>query len=242
MATAQAKRLHEANGKLVVVCRPNGVPQWNEVFENNPRIARAHVRGTQTMVNCSGHRPYIAGKSPTKWSWKPWDIAPGEIYFSPLEKAFGARHAGKILVEPNTKVQDGNKAWIWKRWQQLVDLMGRENFVQVGAPGSRTLDGVNFVQTGTFRHACAVLSVSRAFVGTEGGLHHAAAALGVPAVVLFSEFISPEFTGYATHRNLRHAGVACGSRIPCAGCKISMAAITVDEVSTNLEEVLNVPS
>jgi ADP-heptose:LPS heptosyltransferase len=89
----------------------------------------------------------------------------------------------------------------------------------------------------TFRLACAVLANCRAFVGTEGGLHHAAAALGIPSVVLFSEFIGPDITGYKTHRNLRHAGPACGSRLPCQGCVDSMNAISVDEVTTNLWEV-----
>lgn len=239
MASAQVKRLHESNGRRVVVCRPNGVQAWSEVFENNPRIARDHGSNTQRLVNCSGPRPYIAGKTPAKWTWKSWRIEPGEIYLSPAETEFAATHAWRILVEPNTKAVDGNKAWIFNRWQQLVDRHGRDNFVQVGVPGARRLEGVRFVETATFRLACAVLSKSRAFVGTEGGLHHAAAALGVPAVVLFSEFISPDITGYKTHRNLRHAGAACGSRLPCTGCKASMEAITVDEVSTNLGEILN---
>jgi ADP-heptose:LPS heptosyltransferase len=237
MATAQAKKLHEANGRPVLVCRPNGVPMWNEVFENNPRIAKAHGRNTQKLINSSGARPYIAGKTTTHWIWKRWDISPGEIYLSAAERTFAEPHGGSILVEPNTKVQDGNKAWPWDRWQALVDRGG--NFVQVGAAGARQLRGVHFVETPTFRLASAVLAASRAFVGSEGGLHHAAAAFGVPAVVLFSEFISPEITGYKTHRNLRHAREACGSRLPCLGCKASMLAITVDEVSTNLGEILN---
>jgi ADP-heptose:LPS heptosyltransferase len=108
---------------------------------------------------------------------------------------------------------------------------------------SRPLPGDNVlhVLTPTFRHAMAALSVCRAFVGTEGGLMHAAAAVNVPGVILWSEFISPDITGYTMHRNLRHAGVACGSRLNCSGCRASMAAITVGEVADNLKELLSCP-
>ena len=238
MATAQARQLHEATGKKVLIVDRRGVPQWHPVFENNPRIVRtlANRRDARALLNCSGSRPYIAAKGPERWFWKAWKIAPGELYLSQAERDFAAPYAGAVLIEPHTKVQGSNKAWIWDRWQALVDCGGE--FIQVGAAGTQVLRGARFVETQSFRHACAVLAVSRAFVGTEGGLHHAAAALGIPAVVLFSEFISPAITGYASHRNLRHAGEACGSRIPCAGCKASMEAITVDEVRTNLQEII----
>jgi ADP-heptose:LPS heptosyltransferase len=236
MATAQVKQLHAATGRKVVVVDQRGRPQWHAVFEGNPRIARVPERGAQRLMNCSGRRPYIAAKGPQHWEWRKWPISPGELYLSAEERAFASGHSGAVLIEPHTKVVGSNKAWIWERWQALVDCGGE--FIQVGPAGTQLLRGVRFVETPSFRHACAVLAVSRAFVGTEGGLHHAAAALGVPAVVLFSEFISPKFTGYSMHRNLRHAGPACGSRIPCEGCRTSMEAITVEEVSSNLQEII----
>ncbi len=109
----------------------------------------------------------------------------------------------------------------------------RSDFVQCGA-GDVRLPGATQVPTPTFRHAAAVLSVCRAFVGTEGGLMHAAAAVGTPAVILWSEFISPEITGYSSMTNLRHAGKPCGNRFNCPSCRKSMEAITVDEVVAGL--------
>jgi ADP-heptose:LPS heptosyltransferase len=234
MATSQVKAINAATRRKVLVVGRGGQIQWSEIFENNPRILRRYEGGCVRLTNGSGLRPYIESKTPTHWVWKRWPIAPGEIFLSVEEKAFAAPHRGRILVEPHTKVEGSNKAWFFDRWQALVDQGGE--FVQVGPAGTRVLRGVHFVETTSFRRACAVLAVSRAFVGCEGGLHHAAAALGVPAVVLFSEFISPEITGYAGHRNLRHAGEACGSRLPCEGCRASMEAITVDEVHSNLKE------
>lgn len=238
MATAQVKQISERNGgrKVCVVGR-SGQPQWSEIFENNPRISRTANRYTTRLVNGPGVRPYIAAKTETHWTWKQWAITTGELFLTKAEHAFAAPHRGLIMVEPLTKVADSNKAWIWDRWQELVYRIGVHRFIQAGPSNVRRLDNVMFVETPTFRHACALLSVSKAFVGTEGGLHHAAAALGLPAVVLFSEFISPDITGYASHRNLRHAGPACGSRLPCPSCKASMEAITVDEVQRNLEEI-----
>jgi ADP-heptose:LPS heptosyltransferase len=236
LATGQVKRINLATGKRVVVMNRRGQPQWNDVFENNPRIARRDAPELERLVNCGGARPYIAGKSPTHWVWKRWDIAPGEIYLTPAEREFGAHYAGRVLIEPSTKVRGSNKAWLAERWQRVVDKSGL-SFVQVGPEGTAWLDGVVRVPT-TFRQACAVLAASRAYLGPEGALHHAAAALAVPAVVLWSHFIDPVFTGYATQRNLRHADGWCGSRTPCPTCRRSMEAITVHEVIHHLSEVI----
>jgi hypothetical protein len=239
MATSQVRSIHARTGRPVLVVDRRNRPVWADVFENNPHILQRPIhRPFEFLRNASGMRPYIAAKTATRWTWREWDIGPGELYLSDEENAFAAPYVGRVMVEPNVKVNGHrNKAWPWERWQALVDL-DVAPFIQCGPDGTRWLDGVERVVTPTFRHACAVLGVSRAFIGTEGGLHHAAAALGVPAIVLWSEFIEPRFTGYAAHRNLRHAGPSCGSRLPCAACAASMEAIAVGEVAANLVEVL----
>lgn len=227
MATAQARQLHQVTGKRVVVVDLRSRPQWSPVFEHNPIITR-DVRGSATLLNASGVRPYIAGKSTERWVWRHWNIEPGSLYLTSDELARAASFAGKILVEPNTKVAGGNKAWPFERWQQLVDR-DPGCYIQVGSAESRRLRGVAFTET-SFREALAILASSIGFVGGEGALHHAAAALSLPSVVLWSEFISPEFTGYPSQHNIRHATGWCGRRQTCAGCKASMLAISVDEV------------
>lgn len=239
MATSQVRSMNEQTGKRVVVVDRMGRPRWSEAFENNPRIACEYDHKTTVrLMNAGGARPYIRQKTPTHWMWQRWDIKPGELYLDKHEHAFGEAYAGGILIEPNTKVLDGNKAWPFARWQELVSRAPHHKWIQVGAPGSRVLSGVTFVETPSVRKAFGVLSASRVFVGCEGALHHAAAALDVPAVVLWSEFISPLFTGYASQRNIRKAQRVCGSRVPCASCRASMEAITVDEVLSALEEEL----
>jgi hypothetical protein len=238
MATAQVKAMNEANGLPVVVM---GLEQrrlmWSEVFEHNPRILRRPSGRFQILVNGPNARPYIAAKYQERWVWKKWNIQPGELYFDKTEREFAEPYRGCVLIEPHTKVANGNKAWEWQRWQMLVEEMADIRFVQTGPFNTRPLRGVELVAT-SFRQAAAILSVARAFVGSEGALHHAAAALSIPAVVLWSEFISPEITGYSQHRNIRHAGTPCGARVPCVGCKISMGLISVEEVMAELKEAL----
>jgi hypothetical protein len=230
MATADIKALHAETGRPVHVVGKGERVMWSEVFENNPKVSRGRS-GTVRLVNGPGLRPYIVGRNDVRWTWRRGrDQQPGELYLTPAEKAFAAPYAGKVLIEPNVKANGhANKAWAFERWQAVVREYGAP-MLQVGQPGTRWLEGVQRVTTPAFRLACAVLAVSRGFVGTEGALHHAAAALGVPAVVLWSEFIAPDVTGYTTQRNIRHAGEPCGARVPCASCAASMAAIGVDEV------------
>lgn len=237
MATSQVREINERTGQKVVVVDRLNRPRWSEVFENNPRISRVQTGNCQRLLNAGGARPYIRHKTDSHWAWKRWDIKPGEIFLSDPEKLFAISYVGKVLIEPNTKVVDGNKAWIWDRWQAVVDSMNLD-WIQIGPPGSRRLSNVTFVETNV-RRAFAVLGACKLFVGTEGALHHAAAALKTPAVVLWSEFISPLYTGYPTQRNLRTTINTCGARLPCSSCKQSMEDISVDNVIEAIRKELS---
>ncbi len=233
--------MQRTDPRPVLIIDAYGRPRWSPIWEGSTRIMRER-RGNdyQSLLNGPGARPYIERKLPTRWVWRDnFRVEPGEIFLTNTELEFAEPWRGCVLIEPNVKVKPEavNKRWIWRRWQEVADSRMAE-FVQVGPLGVPRLDLVACAETENFRLACAVLSVCRAFVGTEGGLHHAAAALGVPAVVLFSGFIPPKITGYETQRNIHHGGAACGSRLPCLHCKEAMEAIGVDEVLENLEAVL----
>lgn len=238
MATSQIRAINERTGRLVVVVDLRGRIRWAEgVFNNNPRIASMQTRRTARLCNAGGSRPYIHAKTPTRWIWKLWDIAPGELFFDPDERRrIADTKSDAVLIEPHTKVPGSNKAWLWERWQAVASS-GVARFVQIGPPGTRALDGVQFIETRTFREALLVMAACRGYVGTEGGLHHAAAALNVPAVVLWSHFIAPQFTGYASQTNIRHSDTYCGLRVPCMECHASMEAITTTEVIEAIAEI-----
>ncbi len=244
MASGEARKLHKSNKLPCIIVDRYGRPYWSEMWDGLPYIVkRAAGRNVNRLQNGPGVRSYIAGKTANNWTWRAYKPTPAEIVFTAEEKAFAEPYRGMIMIEPNVKtLGHTNKAWIAERWRDLLLLVNQ-------AMGLRTVQcyptGEGFwfpgehVVTPSFRHAAAVLSVCRAYVGTEGGLHHAAAAVGTPAVVIFGGFISPAVTGYAAHRNLfTGTGLGCGSRLNCAHCRKAMENITVDQVVTELEKLL----
>lgn len=246
MASGRARVMQLTDPRKVRIQHQNK-RAWSEVWENNPRIAGPSEEGDFQILYArsvsSNMRPYHLAKSPQKWTYnlafRP-DV--GELYFSDAEKSFGQQFAPQVIVEPNIKAAASpNKRWPWERWQAFASMATKAGIrlYQVGPPGTRKLIGVALIDTKSFRLACAVLARAKAYVGGEGGLHHAAAALGVPGVVVMGGFTPLELTGYSLHRNLGVSlGDACGMRMPCAHCAREMARITPDEVFKQLMEVL----
>jgi len=240
-ATGEAKVHHAATGRRV--CFGNGGKfYWSEVFDGNPRLARAPAPDVDVLVQGGGARPYIAEKGGKRWIWKPYKPIPGELYFTPAELEFARGFRHKIILGPDVKqVGHINKDWGRARWVELTRLLCGLPIAQFVSMGLRNapLPGVEQIGTETFRQAAAVLAGARAAVLHEGGLHHAAAAVGAPAVVIFGGFISPAVTGYDMHRNLFAGdGLGCGSRINCQHCRDCMATITPTIVANALRELL----
>ena len=72
---------------------------------------------------------------------------------------------------------------------------------------------------------------AKLFVGTDGGLHHAAAALGIPSVVIWTGFTSPRHLGYDTHRNIHDGSEPCGTfHSVCSHCLLKAKNISVEQV------------
>jgi ADP-heptose:LPS heptosyltransferase len=239
IATGQARRLQQLDKRKVLIRDRNGRIRWSEMWANNPRIFSPADRCTaQEITNGPGVRPYIAAKTDRQWFWRDWECPRGEIYFSEDEIGFAAAlPAPVVVIEPNNKPKASpNKDWGRERWTRLALLLRDEGLpaTQLGPPGTQVIDRAKIIHTPSFRHACAVLARARVAVLPEGGLHHAAAAIGVPAVVLFGGFISPKQTGYQGQVSLFTGGTPCGMRIDCKHCKDAMAAITPEAV---VEEV-----
>ena len=239
MVTGIAKRLNANAEKQAVVIDRRGDQRWHEMWANNPRIMRhswdrksvAHI-----VLNGPGVRPYIAQKTAGRWVWKDFSCPVGEIYFSAEEKAYADKiDYPFVVIEPNCKPKASpNKDWGRARWQLLADLLTKQklNVLQLCEPGVHVLRNVTPIYTPSFRTACAVLAKSSGAVLPEGGLHHAAAAVGVRAVVIYGGYISPRQTGYDIHANLFTGGEPCGMRVHCDHCKKAM-----DEIEPEL--VLN---
>jgi ADP-heptose:LPS heptosyltransferase len=246
MSSGEARRLWKATGKPVLITDRSLRPVRSDLFNGLPYIIFAPTQHYQHLINGSGTRPYILSKLHKQWTWRKYQPQPAEIVFTPEELAFAEPYRGLVMLEPNVKaIGHRNKDWGTINWTQLDSALHLASIktVQCGPPGTRYLPHVKGVETMTFRQACAVLSVARAFVGHEGGLHHAAAAVGTPAVVIFGGFISPKVTGYASHRNLFtggtiHSSLGCGRRTECQHCRDAMNKILPSQVFNELRGLL----
>lgn len=246
MVTGQVRELQRADPRKVRIEYERA--RWSEVFDHNPRIARPEERGDFQVLRprTNGLRPYCAAKSEVRWTWKAYRPPVGELYFSRDERRYAEQFAGAVVIEPTLKRKASpNKAWGWVRWQDLALLMVQAGLgppLHLGPRDTPRLGYARFGEMPSFRHACAVLALARAAVLPEGGLHHAAAALGVPTVVIYGGYISPEVTGYDTQVNLfaktdEHP-LGCGWRTPCTHCDAAMASITPARVFDELRRLL----
>lgn len=234
--------MHARTGRKVCIRRRDGKPYWSPVWDGVPFLARRADASTDVIINGGGPRGYIDAKYGDRWVWRKYHARPAEIVFTEAEIAFAAPHAGRVMIEPHGKaVGHTNKVYPFNRWLEVVRSMPGELFVQCGAGDLPWLmePNVKHVVTPSFRHAAAVLEVSRALVSGEGGLMHAAAAVDVRAVVVYGGFISPACTGYSMHKNLfTGEGLGCGLRTTCQHCTKAMSRITPTMVVDNLKEIL----
>ncbi len=104
-----------------------------------------------------------------------------------------------------------------RRWPFFLDLVGRLtvegwSVLEVGRhPGQALRSCRSFLNQLSVRATAALLARCTLFIGNDSGLSHLAAAVGTPAVVIFSS--TPWWT-----RAYRTTWPVCSTR-PCAGCR-----------------------
>jgi hypothetical protein len=230
MASGDAKEANERTGKKVKLGDGVRMSWDSQVFANNPRMASNSNTDVVWVKNYQGHRPYLKGTKNGHMLFND-DYKPrvGEVYFNQLEKKnIDKIDKDYIVVEPNVKrvyAHTINKAW--HGWEELFkhDLP----WLQLGDVTVKRY--TKWKETTTFREALQILSKAKLFVGTDGGLHHAAAALGIPSVVIWTGFTSPRHLGYDTHRNIHDGSEPCGTYDSvCQHCLLKSKAITVEQV------------
>lgn len=243
MATAWARRAKQKHPDQKVFIGPENKPEWSVAWENNPNInkpsdfVKANKDPVVWVPHFTGHRPYIKGCTAGNIIYDEEHRAiPGDVFLTDQEIEPFREYAGSILIEPHIKGSfSGNKAWFWDRWQEVARKL--PNVIQIGDKNKKALPGVRRVHTGNFRQALAVVSQASLVITTDGALHHAAAALGKPAVVLWGARTHPKILGYDTHLNLYTGnGESCGSMAPCQHCMEAMKKITVEMVLEAVRE------
>jgi ADP-heptose:LPS heptosyltransferase len=244
-AHARGKRIAFGDGTKII---------WDhhseQIFKGNPNIARPgdekEHNDLEWVPFFRGNRIYNTQVSDGKWKWNyDFKAIPGEIYFSPDEHKFAERVGqGFIAIEPNVpefKSVANNKRWPLDRYNKVARYLRKSGHKVIQFNyGLHRLDDVEQIKVPSFRHAARILQNAKLYIGPEGGLHHAAAAVGLPAVVLFGGFIPPAVTGYDFHINLTGGAEACGSLQTCQHCIEAMEAIGVDEVYTAAIERMRV--
>lgn len=251
MGSGVARVVRARTGRRVAFGR-GGKIKWHVnahlIFRNNPNVAapgEEHAKDLMWIPHYPGSRLYC--QMPTgqnRWQFKAGMQEVGEFFFDERELAeVAAVPSGLILIEPNTKHQAPNKQWGYERYLETAGLLARAGYrVAQFVTGGMALPGVEQIRTRDFRGAAAVLQRARLYVGPEGGLHHAAAAVGTPAVVIFGGFISPAVTGYAQHVNIfTGTGLGCGVTTPCQHCRQAMARISSDMVAQAALGILEGP-
>ena len=227
---AKRARLRHPDKKI---CIGNGqVVEWiPEVHDGNPYLLRSPEPGCLWVHSHKSFRPYvdIEKSTETKYTWKrDFKAYPGELFLSEEELDVWKDYKGAVYIEPNIKGWLGpNKDWGFERWQAVVNALPEVQWVQ---GQGKTLEGVTQLDTESFRDACCLLAHCSLFVGTDGGLHHAAAALDKKAVVIWGGYTHPRNLGYETHTNLHQGGEPCGNVKACDHCKKAMDKITVEMV------------
>ncbi len=242
-AAARGKKIAFGDGRHII-----WGPWCAEMFANNPNIARPgeeHAKTTEWCHHYKGNRLYNQQEN-GRWLWNmDFRVRPGELFFDEDEKKIAQKHNGKfIVIEPNVpwwKPVAPNKDWGEANYNKLAkELFDRGcDLVQFKHRNTRRIiPDAKLIEHDQFRKSISVLSKASLYVGPEGGMHHAAAAVGVRAVVLFGGFIPPEIMGYKDQINLTGGATACGNIQPCIHCKRAMEAITVDDVLSSCMLVL----
>lgn len=246
MATGMARGAHD-RGKKIAFGDGKRImwgPYSKAIFRGNPNIAWP---GSERDKNIEWIHYYKGGngtriynkQGPGHWIWNyDFRVTPGEFYFEQEELKFAENHGGGfIFIEPNVARKDNapNKQWPFDRFAWVAEKLKADGY-EIVQP---IYSGANFriacarpIYSVDLRHAAAVLARAALYIGPEGGLHHAAAAVGTVGVVIFGGFIPPAVTGYVAelHTNIAGSDRFCGSFKACPHCKQAMEAIDAEHV------------
>ncbi len=155
-----------------------------------------------------------------------------------------------VVMEPGTNRDwfGSLRGWPQHRWESLIRRFALEfpgmPVVQIGMKETPPIDGAIDLRGKTsFRQAALLMRQSSLFVGTEGGLMHAAKATGANALILWGGVTLPEFAGYPeSQRVICHyvACAPCGNLGWCDKGHTCMNSIGVDEVIGEMRQLLGV--
>jgi ADP-heptose:LPS heptosyltransferase len=248
MASALARGLH-TQGKLAAFFAPkedSRVIKWtgycDDIFAHNPNIARPGQERQDNLIWFPHYKkqfPYCTyDGSQRRWIWKmEFRAQPGEFFFDAQELALPVQKPF-VVLEPNIAWQrqvNYNKDWGEGKYEKLGKMLiddGHTVVQFIHGNSRRRIAGAVQIPTPKFHQAAAIMANANLIIAPEGANHHAAAALGIPAVIVWGDWSPPETMGYAGQIKLtgNKATQACGNTFNCPHCRQAMNNISVDEV------------
>lgn len=251
VAAGQAQRLFEEFGQRVLILDTNHRPRWHAIWEGNPVIVnpmdQLDGQAYQRLVSAPNARPYIVYPFTQETGWtfnKAFHCRDykARLYLTEEELSKGReareRYGPYVLIEPFTKHE--NFRWPIERWSTLVSSCKELTFVQHTHLESEFVDGAS-LESATFREACGLIASASAYVRSESGLCHAAAAIGIPQVTLFGGCMDAEVMGGYDKQICivdEDALTPCGRWHRCEHCLKAMDRITVSQVRDALYQAL----
>lgn len=187
--------------------------------------------GCEWVIDYVGHRQYHVGEDAERWYWDySYRAEPAEIFWAPDEVVTTGDY---VVIEPHIK-GGASTAKQWGHYQSVVDQLGDEMEFRQPSYGRPILSGAKAVGT-NLRQAALLIAGARAVLLPDGCLHHVAAAVGTPGVVIFGGFAPKEVLGYAIHRNFGEG--AYGFRKDRRESRAAMEQIRPEVVSRALKEI-----
>lgn len=243
MMAGEARRRAAGSDARFAMLGKDGGPKWHFAWEHAAHVARPGEPAAGEVGYDHGTRPYIAGKTAERWTWREYRPTPAKLVLPARYDALRRFARGAIVFHPAIKAKASpNKDWGLASWKALVARGIGRRWLQLGEPGMPQVKAAEIVPTHDLWAAAALIAGAQAVVVHEGALHHLAAAFSVPAVVIRGGYISPRCTGYAGQRDLYVEDprwpLGCGMRIACQHCQAAMGAITPERVLEALGEVL----
>lgn len=233
MTMGEAKKLHEKTGKKICLPRRYCPELYREIDYITDDPANADIKLSEPFPATD-----VPQTTDLRIAFKKYRPYPADLITPELNHVDFENLGEFIFIEPHTKTMTSanNRNWGWENFCRVVKMI-EINFVQPYY-GKPVLPGVIPIPTRSFLEAAAILKKARTALMAEGGMMHAAAAVGVESVVIFGGFISPDNTGYDMHSNFFVGKQPCGSKRPCPHCVEAMKRITVDQIVKALNEKL----
>src|SRR5262245_44647719 len=244
MATALVRGLH-AQGKLGAFFSPDGNHQtikWTgvceDILKHNPNVARPEMFPEQrTNLVWMPHykKVFVYARydgQKRKWLWdRSYRPTPGEFFFGPEEQFPDELKRPFVFIEPNVAWQrptNINKDWGNGKYEALAKALMDRGYMVVQCTHDNTrrkIPGAHYVPSPLFRNAARIMSRASLIIAPEGANHHAAAALGIPAIILWGDW-SPQSMGYDDQIKFGPDAIACGITATCSHCRDVFNRIT----------------